>query len=463
MSESRKMPSGWAWATIPEMIPKEGVFVDGDWIESKDQDPNGEVRLIQLADIGDGNFRNKSSRFLALERANALNCTFLRHNDILVARMPDPIGRACLFPLRNENSFVTAVDVAIIRLGEKSVIPKYLMYSINNLYIRREIESLQSGTTRKRISRSNLAIIKFPLPPLPEQHRIVDKIEELFNSLDKGIESLKTAQQQLKVYRQAVLKWAFEGKLTNKNVVDGELPEGWTWVKIDDISNVVRGGSPRPAGDPKYYDGNIPFLKVADITKDNCVFLNTFNYTIKEAGLHKTRKISPNTLLLSNSGATLGVPKICMIDATMNDGIAAFLDLDKRSNLYLYYFWLSKTHELRNINMGAAQPNLNTDIIKNYIVPYCSFETQHGIVAEIESRLSVCDKIEESIEHSLNQSEALRQSILKKAFEGKLVPQDPSDEPASVLLERIRAERALRQVQGQSKPVKKISTKKEKA
>ena len=272
--------------------------------------------------------------------------------------------------------------------------------------------------------------------------------------MDKGIESLKTAQQQLKVYRQAVLKWAFEGKLTNENVKDGELPEGWKWVKISEICNVVRGGSPRPAGDPKFYDGNIPFLKVADITKDGRIYLSTFQYTIKEAGLHKTRKISPNTLLLSNSGATLGVPKICMIDATMNDGIAAFLDVDKRSNLYLYYFWLSKTRELRSINMGAAQPNLNTNIIKNYEVTYCSFEEQQLIVSEIESRLSVCDKLEESIIHSLEQAEALRQSVLKKAFSGKLVPQDPNDAPASVLLERIKAEKE------KNMPDKKVKVKK---
>ncbi len=302
-----------------------------------------------------------------------------------------------------------------------------------------KLESYSRATTVPSVRKSDIETIEIPLPPLPEQHRIVAKVEALFSSLDKGIESLKTAQQQLKVYRQAVLKWAFEGKLTNENVKDGELPDGWKWVKISEICNVVRGGSPRPAGDPKFYDGNIPFLKVADITKDGRIYLSTFQYTIKEAGLHKTRKISPNTLLLSNSGATLGVPKICMIEATMNDGIAAFLDVDKRSNLYLYYFWLSKTRELRSINMGAAQPNLNTNIIKNYEVTYCSFEEQQLIVSEIESRLSVCDKLEESIIHSLKQAEALRQSVLKKAFSGKLVPQDPNDAPASVLLEHIKA------------------------
>jgi type I restriction enzyme S subunit len=105
----------------------------------------------------------------------------------------------------------------------------------------------------------------------------------------------------------------------------------------------------------------------------------------------------------------------------MNDGIAAFLDLDKRSNLYLYYFWLSKTKELRNINMGAAQPNLNTNILKNYLVPYCSFEEQKLVVEEIEKRFSEADNLEKAIDDSLTKAESLRQSILKQAFEGKLV------------------------------------------
>ncbi|TWU53713.1 Type-1 restriction enzyme EcoKI specificity protein [Candidatus Brocadiaceae bacterium B188] len=308
-----------------------------------------------------------------------------------------------------------------------------------------KLEKYSRATTVPSVRKSEIKAIEIPLPPLPEQHRIVSKTEELFSELDKGVESLKTARQQLKIYRQAVLKWAFEGKLTHENVKDGELPEGWKWVKISEICNVVRGGSPRPAGNPKFYGGNIPFLKVADLTKDNNIYIDTFGFTIKEAGLQKTRKISPNTLLLTNSGATLGVPKICMIEATINDGIAAFLNLDKRSNLFLYYFWMSKTKELRTINQGAAQPNLNTEIINNYDLPYCPFEEQIKIISEIETRLSVCDKLEETITTALQQSDALRQSILKKAFEGRLVEQNPNDKPASKLLERIRAEKAAEQ------------------
>ena len=123
-----------------------------------------------------------------------------------------------------------------------------------------------------------------------------------------------------------------------------EIPGGWKWVRLGDISDIVRGGSPRPAGDKNYYDGKIPFLKVADITNSDEKELWTYTYTIKEAGLKKTRFVEKETLMLTNSGATLGIPKICMIATTFNDGIAAFLDIKNRiTKEYLYYFLKSKT------------------------------------------------------------------------------------------------------------------------
>lgn len=358
------------------------------------------------------------------------------------------------------DDFTTATQFVNFPFKVKSSAMKILQPTCDLVNIKLAFYYMQTihlkGETHKRFWISEYSQIPVPLAPLNEQKRILAKLEQLLTDLDKGIENLETTKQQLKVYRQAVLKWAFEGKLTNKDVKDGELPKGWEPKKVSELCDVVRGGSPRPAGDPKFYNGNIPFLKVADLTNDNSVYLHSYEFTIKESGLQKTRKIYPETLLLTNSGATLGVPKICMIEATMNDGIAAFLNLDKRSNLYLYYYWESKTQQLRNINQGAAQPNLNTDIIKNYIVPYGSFEQQSEVVKAIESRLSVCEKIEETIESSLQQAEALRLSIIKKAFEGKLVPQDPNDEPAEKLLERIKA------AKGNGKPEKKEKVKAEK-
>ena len=209
-----EIPPGWAYVTVGDVLTSDGIFTDGDWVETKDQDPNGDVRLIQLADIGDGSFLDKSSRFLTRAKAYELNCTFLIKGDLLVARMPDPLGRCCIFPLDGVKKYVTVVDVCAIRLGTSSIIPKYMMYAINSPRTRTAIEALKSGSTRKRISRRNLARVEIPLAPQNEQQRIVAKIKELFSELAKGIGSLKTARAQLNVYRQAVLKHAFAGKLT---------------------------------------------------------------------------------------------------------------------------------------------------------------------------------------------------------------------------------------------------------
>ncbi|MFO7656156.1 MAG: restriction endonuclease subunit S [Bacteroidales bacterium] len=301
------------------------------------------------------------------------------------------------------------------------------------------LNKLSNSTAQPVISGAKIYSYSIDLPPLPIQRAIVTKIENLFTSLDKGIADLKRAQEQLKIYRQAVLKKAFEGKYVNDS-------SNWKQVKISSLCEVVRGGSPRPAGDPRYYEGNIPFLKVADLTRNEGTHLKTYTYSIKEAGLKKTRLVNANTLLLSNSGATLGIPKICSFETTFNDGIAAFLGLEDKSLLYHYYFWLSKTKELRNINQGAAQPNLNTNMIGAMEIPIGSSEDQNNTVKEIESRLSVCDKVEQSITETLEKSEALRQSILKKAFEGKLLSeaeiekckQEADYEPASMLLEKIK-------------------------
>jgi len=400
----KKLPKDWQWVKLGD----ECEFTQGIQVDVKKQKFEKFENCVQFLRIIDFTQVNEPPRYIE----NPGERYILKKNEIAMVRY-GTVGFVCI-------NKIGAIANNLFKINpSKKIYPKYLINFFNSLLFRSKLET--KGATMQALSFGLIKPIQLPLPPLETQHAIVSKIEELFSELDKGIAELKTAQQQLKTYRQSVLKSAFEGKLTNENVKDGELPDGWKVVKISDISKVVRGGSPRPAGDPKYYDGDIPFLKVADLTKDNGIYLTTFKYTIKEAGLHKTRQITPNTLLLSNSGATLGVPKICMINATMNDGVAAFLELDIRSNHYLYYFWLSKTLELRGINMGAGQPNLNTDLIKDYKVPYCSFEEQHRIVQEIESRLSVADKMEQSIQESLQKAEALRQSILKKAFCGELV------------------------------------------
>ena len=167
--------------------------------------------------------------------------------------------------------------------------------------------------------------------------------------------------------------------------------------------------------------------------------ISGFTYTISEAGLTKTRLTPPGTLMISNSGATLGVPKVCDIAATFNDGIAAFLGLTDQEQEYHYYFWEGKTADLRGLNQGAAQPNLNTGILSEMPVPVCSDAEMAEVVNRLSSLMSQVESMETEIATALARIGALRQSILKQAFSGQLVPQDPSDEPASALLSRLRA------------------------
>ena len=206
------LPSGWERARIGEVIARDGIFTDGDWVESKDQDPDGDVRLIQLADVGDGVYLDRSSRFLTRQKSRELSCTYLNSEDVLIARMPEPLARACVFP-GDPNTCVTVVDVCIVRTGSKGPDHRWLTWFINSPDFRTCAVSLQSGSTRKRISRRNLATIRFPLPPLPEQHRIVAEIEKHFTRLDAAVAALKRAQANLKRYRAGVLKAACEGKL----------------------------------------------------------------------------------------------------------------------------------------------------------------------------------------------------------------------------------------------------------
>jgi type I restriction enzyme, S subunit len=296
---------------------------------------------------------------------------------------------------------------------------KFLNYYFNSLNIAEYV----TGTAQPKLTQANLNKIPVPIAPKRLQRKIVSKVEELFSELDKSIGELKTVQKEVKVYRQAVLKWAFEGRLTNDAVKEGEMPEGWRWLKLKEIALKVTDGE---HATPRRTPDGVLLLSARNIHNGQ-LHLSNVDYVPEEEYLRIIKRCNPeeNDILISCSGS---VGRVCKVPKNLKFVMVrsvALVKLDWKKYSSKFYEYLFQSPLLqKQIEKGkkaTAQANLFLGPINNLEVLKCPLETQEAIVQEIESRLSVCDKIEETITTSLQQAEALRQSILKQAFEGKLV------------------------------------------
>ncbi len=464
--EGESLRRAWAYATVGELIPAGGVFIDGDWVETKDQDPNGEVRLIQLADVGDGFFVDKSNRHLTKKKADELGCTFLKNGDLLVARMPDPLGRCCIFPFSRDGRYVTVVDVCVIRLSDASVNPKYLAYLINSPQIRAQIADYQSGSTRKRISRGNLAKIRLPIAPLGEQHRIVVKIEELFSELDKGVETLTTAREQLKAYRQSLLRHAFEGKLTQdwragnprqKHEVMGDagIPEhladyctyDWVWLRLGDVS-AVTGGLTKNAKRSALSIA-MKYLRVANVYADRLELDDVAEIGVTEREFENVRLQAGDMLVVEGNGSLEQIGRVAIWGGEIpqvghqNHLIRVRFAPGMSPRFFLLFLMspLGRDLIVRQASSTSGLHTLSISKVSGLPVPVPTTEEQAALLAALGAPMSEIEKLGEEIEAGLARCSALRHSILEQAFSGRLVPQDVKDEPASALLDRIRKAR----------------------
>lgn len=278
---------------------------------------------------------------------------------------------------------------------------KFIFYFLRS--IEQQLDKKGTGTTFRAISGETIRTTDLPLPPLPEQHAIVSKIEELFSELENGKQQLQTALQQLKVYRQSLLKAAFEGKLTNKNVKDGELPEGWIKKTLVQVCDMKAGF----------------FVKASEISE---VFQDGLYPCYGGNGLRGYVKSSTHEgmfPLVGRQGALCGNVHLVSGKFHATEHAVVSTPKDGVDTKWLYYKLIAM--RLNQYSTGTAQPGLSVNKLLPIELAVPSHQEQQLIVDELESKLTVCDKIEETISQSLQQAETLRQSILKKAFEGKLV------------------------------------------
>jgi type I restriction enzyme, S subunit len=473
---------------------------------------NGDIPWITSADI-QGLETITSRKNITIDAIQNSAANIVPENSIIVVTR---VGLGKIALSKRKISF--SQDCQGLVAYKQLILPKYALY-----YLSKTVEIFKfenRGTTISGVTKRQLKELPFLLPPLPEQHCIVEKIEELFSELDNGVENLKKAREQLKTYRQAVLKHAFEGKLTQewreqqiqtgnppepaetiltrikkerekqhqKQVetwqkaceqaeTDGSkkpakpkkpkdlppltekelaelpvLPEGWRWSYFDYFGYWTGGGTPSKQNKEYWLNGDVLWISPKDM-KHKYIKL-TIDKITKTAVKESSAKFIPSgsVLFVVRSGILRRTLPISISTelSTVNQDLQAFTPFKVLSE-YIYWYSVANEFDIRNkcAKSGTTVESIETNQLKNYKIPLCSMLEQQAIVSEIETRLSVCDQLEQTIEDSLKKADALRQSILKKAFEGELTKEWRKAHPelisgensAERLLARIRAEK----------------------
>ena len=383
------LPQGWREVALKDLA-ESGAFFDGDWVESEDQDPNGDVRLVQLADVGEGVYRFRSDRWLRTDQAAGIGVSYLEQGDLLIARMPDPMGRCCQVPSLPTKS-ITAVDVAVLRLRRSDANTDFVMWQINSPETRASIAALASGTTRQRVSRKNLGGVAMLLPPLAEQERIVEILEEQFSRLDSALASVKAVREKAKEFRRSLLHSAFSGELTGgtqgwREVALGEVADvGWGDLSITKKSYVQEGYTAFSATGP---DGKLPYFDydqtgiVVSAIGAQCgkVFLATGRWSC----IKNTMRILPSS-----------------DDASIK-----------------YLFQLLNTDFLPK--RGSGQPFIGQKDAREALVALPPLAEQERIVEILEEQFSRLDKALEVANQLEARIASERRSLLHSAFTGAL-------------------------------------------
>lgn len=343
--------------------------------------------------------------------------------------------------------------------------PLWFFYFLSSRSYRSNAEHNMTGAVgQRRVPIDFIAKSPIPLPPLAEQKRIVAKIEELFSELEAGEESLRVARRQLGVYRQSLLKQAFEGHLTaqwrTQNPAQLEspaalpetegphaLPAGWRWIKLGSAIEEPAYGTSKKCS---YESGGVGVLRIPNVVNGaiEADDLKFAEFTDEE---RKSYELQTGDLLLIRSNGSVSIVGRCAIVEPKHTGFlyAGYLiRLRPRDALLDSRFLLSQlaSHRLRSqIEFSAKSTsgvnNINSKEIQRLVIALPSLPEQQEIVRLLDEQFEVIERNEREIDGALRQSEALRQAILQKAFTGRLVPQSPADEPASQLLARLRTER----------------------
>jgi type I restriction enzyme S subunit len=373
------------WKT-EELINLCIVFDDGDWIESKDQSELG-IRLVQTGNVGIGQFLNKEkrARYISEETFKRLNCSEIFAGDCLISRLPDPVGRACIIPDQRQR-MITAVDCTIIRFEKSKILPEFFVYYSQSNQYYSKINVQTTGTTRDRISRNKLGKISIPLPPLDEQHRIVEKLDAAFAAIDQAIANTR---QNLSNAREL-----FEAELSSIKINKQAL---------GNYINIITGKLDANAAVP---DGAYPFFTCSrDVYKIDKFAFDT------------------EAILLAGNNAVgdFNVKHYCgKFNAYQRTYILTINGNNLLMYRFLYYQLLNSLSELKKNSVGANTRFLKLDMIKNLKISIPEISEQKILVDKLDLLYTKVQQLEALYQQKLDNLSELKQSILHKAFQGEL-------------------------------------------
>lgn len=496
-----ELPSVWCWTVLEEIAEINPKF------DRKEAEEDLEATFLPMRCVEEISGRLDLS--LTRKTGEVMKgYTHFSEGDVLFAKITPCMENgkvAVAHSLKNGIGF-GSTEFHVIRPRD-GLPPGFLFFYLIQEGIRKEAKRHMTGSAGQlRVPTGYIRRVPIPLPPLSEQHHIIAKIEELFTKLNAGVGSLKTAKMQLKAYRQSILKAAVEGKLTEKwreefkNEVEPasaflerilkkrhnrweaayihqieasarmppkdwkdrykeppipdtselpQLPIGWTWSTTSQICESIDNGN-TPSPDKMSSEGEIPFIKVYNLTKtgqlDFSIKPTYISRNTHEGELAKSR-IIPGDMLMNIVGPPLG--KVSLVPPTYpewntNQAVVVFRPLQEVSTSYFLTCLLSNFVLHRVISKAratAGQFNISLTMCRNLPIPLPPSTEQEEISLLAGRVLSIIDRLDQTVDRGIQDSDKLRQAVLKNAFLGKLVPQDPDDVPASVLLERIKAQK----------------------
>ncbi len=466
------LPRGWAYARIKDIC----TLINGRAFKPSDWSSKG-LPIVRIQNLNEPDADFNYCDFPVKEK-------FLIDSRQLLFAWSGTPETSFGAHIWNRGKAVLNQHIFRVEIEEDYLVKNFMMHLLNHNvseYIRKAHGTAGLAHITKGLFENSVLSI----PPFNEQRRIVAKVEELFTKLDAGVKSLATVKAQLKRYRQSVLKSAFEGKLTEEwrqthrdelepaskllerikeerrksaagkyresPPVDTsnlpELPEGWIWTRVGEVAARIQyGSSEKATEDPS----GIPVLRMGNI-QEGKVVLEDLKYFSKDSPQLNDVMLDPDDVLFNRTNSAELVGKTAVYEHWHPRAAFASYLIRVKVNGRIYdphmlAFFINSYYGRRYIasvvSQQVGQANVNGTKLSLMPIPLTSLPEQEAITQEIKRRFSVADEVEKTIVSGSRQSEKLRQSVLKRAFEGKLVPQDPSDEPASILLERIRSLRA---------------------